>query len=67
MIFHWARRSVGPEQFRAFKNPDRNSRRRAQTAATSAVSSPRFATEFVQPTQGDAELTAVGAPRMALA
>ena len=31
-------RSVGPQQFRAFKNPDRNSHRYAQTAAISAPS-----------------------------
>jgi hypothetical protein len=37
-VFHWARRSVGPEQFRAFVKPDRNSHRCAQTAAISAPS-----------------------------
>lgn len=31
-------RSVGPEQFPAFKNPDRNSHRYAQTSAISALS-----------------------------
>jgi hypothetical protein len=39
-LFHWALRTVGPEQFRAFKNRRRNLRRCSRISCTSAVSSP---------------------------